>query len=72
MNAYLTLNALGTRPPSVCIVFWRHHEGRLGIDDVFPLSGISGLSFDSPFLSPLFFLSLLPSLLVLFVLSLFC
>ena len=30
-------------------------EGRPGMSDVFLLSGISGLSFDSPFLSPLLF-----------------
>ena len=32
-------------------------EGRAGMSDVFLLSGISGLSFDSPFLSPLLFFS---------------
>ena len=36
-----------SQPPSV------HPEGRLGMSDVHLLSGISGLSFDSPFLSPL-------------------
>ena len=30
-------------------------EGRPGMSDVILLSGISGLSFDSPFLSPFFF-----------------
>ena len=30
-------------------------DGRLWMSDAFPLSGISGLSFDSPFLSPLLF-----------------
>ena len=30
-------------------------EGRPGMSDVFPLSGISGLSFDLTLLSPLFF-----------------
>ena len=33
-------------------------EGRLGMSDVSLLSGISGLSFDSPFLSPHFFFCL--------------
>ena len=39
-------------------------EGRPGMSDVSPLSGISGLSFDSTLLSPLFFfcLVLLPFL----------
>ena len=39
-------------------------EGRLGMSDVSPLSGISGLSFDSTLLSPLLFfcLVLLPFL----------
>ncbi len=39
-------------------------EGRPGMSDVSPLSGISGLSFDSTFLSPLLFfcLVLLPFL----------
>ena len=47
-------------------------EGRLGMSDVSPVSGISGLSFDSPFLSPLFFLSFyLPSPLALSVLLFF-
>ena len=32
-----------------------HPEGRRGMSDVFLLSGISGLSFDSPFLAPLLF-----------------
>ena len=32
-------------------------EGRPGMSEVFLLSGISGLSFDSPFLSPLLFFS---------------
>ena len=40
-------------------------EGRPGMSDVNLLSGISGLSFDSPFLSPLLFF--LPSPLVLSV-----
>ena len=40
------------------------------MSDVTLLSGISGLSFDSPFLSPLLFL--LPSPLALSVLSFFC
>ena len=53
-------------------------EERPGMSYVPLLSGISGLSFDSPFLSPLFFLSLfffffsLPSPLALSVLSFFC
>ena len=34
-------------------------EGRPGMSDVFPLSGISGLSFDSTLLSPLFLLPFL-------------
>ena len=45
-------------------------EGRLGMSNVILLSGISGLSFDSPFPSPL--LSFLPSPLALSVLSFFC
>ena len=42
----------------------RSPEGRPGISDVSPLSGISGLSFDSTLLSPLLFfcLVLLPFL----------
>ena len=50
-------------------------EGRPGMSDVFLLSGISGLSFDFPFLSPLLFFLLLvflPSPLALSVLSFFC
>ena len=35
-------------------------KGRLGMSDVTLLSGISGLSFDSPFLSPLLFFVLSP------------
>ena len=35
------------------------HEGWPGMSDVFPPSGISGLSFDSTFLSPLLFVLLL-------------
>lgn len=34
-------------------------EGRLGVSDVTLVSGILGLSFDTPFLSPLFWLILL-------------
>ena len=45
-------------------------EGRPGISDVPLLPGISGLSFDFPFLSPLLFF--LPSPLALSVLSFFC
>ena len=45
-------------------------EGRPGMSDVTLLSGISGLSFDSPFLSPLLFF--LPSPFALSVLSFFC
>ena len=43
-------------------------EGRLGMSDVSPLSGISGLSFDSTLISPLLFfcLVLLPFLSYLF------
>ena len=37
-------------------------EGRPEMSDVYPLSGISGLSFDSTLLSPLLFLCLLPLL----------
>ena len=43
-------------------------EGRPGISDVSPLSGISGLSFDSTLLSPLLFFCLV---LVLFLSYLF-
>ena len=47
-------------------------KGKLGMSDVSILSGISGLSFDSPFLSPLLFsFSFLPSPLALSVLSFF-
>ena len=42
-----------------------HLERRLGMSDVPLLSGISGLSFDSPFLSSLLFF--LPSSFALFV-----
>ena len=44
-------------------------EGRPGMSDVSPLSGISGLSFDSTLLLPLLFfcLVLLPFLSYLFV-----
>ena len=51
-----------------------HHspEGRLGISYVSFLSGISGLSFDFPFLSPLLFFFFLPSPLALSVVSFFC
>ena len=35
----------------------QYPEGRPGMFDVSLLSGISGLSFDSPFLSPLLFFS---------------
>ena len=45
-------------------------KGRPRMSDVPLLSGISGLSFDSPFLSPLLFF--LPSPLALSVLSFFC
>ena len=45
-------------------------EGRPGMSDVPLLSGISGLSFDSSFLSPLLFF--LPYPLALSVLSFFC
>ena len=45
-------------------------EGRPGMSDVIVLSGISGLSFDSPCLSPLLFF--LPGPLALSVLSFFC
>ena len=45
-------------------------EGRPGMSDVSPLSGISGLSFDSTLLSPLLFfcLVLLPFCLIVFCL----
>ena len=43
---------------------WNNPEGRPGMSDVSPLSGISGLSFDSTLLSPLLFFCL-----VLFTLS---
>ena len=44
-------------------------KGRLGMSDVSPLSGVSGLSFDSTLLSPLLFfcLVLLPFLSYLFL-----
>ena len=37
-------------------------KGRLGMSDIFPLSGISGLSLNSTLLSPLLFFCLLPLL----------
>ena len=49
----------------LCITFYHcTPEGRPGMSDVSPLSGISGLSFDSTLLSPLLFfcLVLLPFL----------
>ena len=52
----------------VCLHVWclsmSSPEGKLGMSDVSPLSGISGLSFDSTLLSPLLFfcLVLLPFL----------
>ena len=52
-----------------CFLFF-YPEGRPGMSDVFLLSGISGLSIYSPFLSPLLFF--LPSPLALSVLSFFC
>ena len=52
---------------SVCVC---SPKGRPWMSDVSLLSGISGLSFGSPFLSPLLFF--LPSLLALSVLSFFC
>ena len=65
------------RRASVCIQYGGYRtsspEGRPGLSDVYLLSGISGLSFESAFLSPLliffsFFLFLfLSSLLVLYV-----
>ena len=48
---------------------WFPPKGRPGMSDVTLLSGISGLAFDSPFLSPLFFF--LPSPFALSVLSFF-
>ena len=56
---------------SVCMYVFRSvwtSEGRLGMSDVSPLSGISGLSFDSTLLFPLLFfcLVLLPFLSYLF------
>ena len=46
------------RRASVCIEYGGYRtsspEGRLGTSDVLLLSGISGLSFESAFLSPLF------------------
>ena len=45
-------------------MLWRYYmicppcEGRLGMSDVLPLSGISGLSFDSTLLSPILFFCL--------------
>ena len=44
-------------------------EGRPGMSDVSPLSGISGLSFDSTLLSPLLFFCLV---LLLFLSIVFC
>ena len=46
-----------------------HHKWRPGMSDVSVLSGITGLSFDSNFLSPA--LVLLPAAVALSVLSLF-
>ena len=44
-------------------------EGRPGMSDVFLLSVISGLSFDFPFLSPLFFSLFFSCLVLLLFLS---
>ena len=49
-------------------VFDRTAEGRLGMSDVSPLSGISGLSFDPTLLSPLVYFCLV---LLLFLSDLF-
>ena len=53
----------------VFVVLFISPEGRPGMSDVSPLSGISGLSFDSTLLSPLlcFCLVLLPCLSDLFL-----
>ena len=55
--------------PSELIFYPFTPKRRPGMSDISLLSGISGLSFDSPFLSPLLFF--LPSPLVLSVLSFF-
>ena len=49
----------------VCMHVCMPPKGRLGMSDVTLLFGISGLSFDSPFLSPLFVFSCLVLLLFL-------
>ena len=43
----------------VMIIFFFFPEGRPGMADVSPLSGISGLSFDSTLISPFLFFHLL-------------
>ena len=66
------LLALKSKPVHICFVeetgeqilfsnlyLLQSPEGRPGMSDVSLLSGISGLSFDSPFLSPLLFFSAL-------------
>ena len=61
-NFFLFLSSIFSSPLTT--------EGRPGMSDVSPLSGISGLSFDSTLLSPvLFFLVLLPFLPDLFLLA---
>ena len=42
----------------LCYLLTVHPEGKPGISDIFPLSGLSGLSFDSTLLSPLLFFCL--------------
>ena len=74
-SAYITrtereeLETLGWFGPTDFI--HRTPEGRPGMSDVSPLSGISGLSFDSTLLSPLLFfcLVLLPFLFYRFLLA---
>ena len=62
------------RRASVCIEYGGYRisfpEGRPGMSDVHLLSGISGLSFESAFLSPLFIFFCLVHLFFMFVIFL--
>ena len=61
---FVCVDDAGNSVFSVCMYCFKPPEGRPGMSDVSPLSGISGLSFDSTLLSPLLFfcLVLLPFL----------
>ena len=51
----------------LAVVLLHPPEGRLRMSDVSPLSGISGLSFDSTLLSPLLFFCLVSFSLIFFL-----